>query len=188
MSDPIITALIGAAVAVVGWFVSQFLIRAREDRTRRLETLLKQSQKQIEEFYGPLFNIVHQIFVSSHVQYDILTARDSSGHDKLTSEQKSRITEFFLDNYFGKLHQEVNQILKTKLYLIEGSEMPERFFMYLRHVNQERDQRLIAKDLGIDTSFIPGLPWPDDFYTDIKRGFERAMRNYEDSLGGLRRS
>ena len=92
-----------------------------------METLLKQSQKQIEEFYGPLFNIVHQIFVSSHVQYDILTARDQSGQSRLTSEQRGRITDYFLDNYFSKLHQEVNQILKTKLYLIEGSEMPESF-------------------------------------------------------------
>jgi hypothetical protein len=188
MSDPIVVALIGAAVAVVGWFVSQFLIRAREDRTRRLETLLRQSQKQIEEFYGPLFNLVHQIFVSSHVQYDILTARDHSGQPRLTEEQRHRITDFFLDNYFSKLHQEVNQILKTKLYLIQGSEMPESFFSYLRHVNQERDQRLIAKDLGIDTSFVGGVPWPENFYTDIKRGFEEAMKNYEDCLGGLKRA
>jgi hypothetical protein len=188
MSEPIIIALIGAGVAIVGWFVSQFLIRAREDRTRRLETLLKHSEKQIEEFYGPLFNIVHQIFVSSHVQYDILTARDNSGQLRLTTEQRNPLTDFFLDNYFAKLHQEVNQILKTKLYLIEGSEMPDSFFTSLRHVNQERDQRLIAKDLGIDTSFVPGVPWPEDFYTDIKRGFERAMSKYENSLGGLRRA
>ena len=66
--------------------------------------------------------------------------------------------------------------------------MPDSFFTYLRHVNQERDQRIIAKDLGIDTSFVPGVPWPEDFYADIKRGFERAMSNYENSLGGLRRA
>jgi hypothetical protein len=167
---------------VAGWFVTQILNRRREDRTRKLENLLRHYQKQTEEFYGPLFNLVHQIFLVNETQSEITEARNG----RLTEEQKEKVSAWFLERHFSKLHAEVNEILKTKLYLVEGSEMPKSFYEYLRHSYQERDQHGIYTDLRIDTRFLPGRPWPQEFYDDIKNGFERAMGNYEAILDGLR--
>ena len=72
-------ALLAVLVTVTGWFVTQYLNRQKEDRTRRLESLLKHYQKQIEEFYGPLFNLVHQIFLVNHTLFAILTAKNKDG-------------------------------------------------------------------------------------------------------------
>lgn len=48
------------------------LVRAAEDRTRKLESLKRHYERQVEEFYGPLFNMVQQVFVANHVQWEIL--------------------------------------------------------------------------------------------------------------------
>ena len=63
--------------------------------------------------------------------------------------------------------------------------MPESFYKYLRHALQERDQRELGRR-GIDTSFLSGVPWPPDFYDEIKDGFDTAMKRYEECLDGLR--
>src|SRR5262249_40460163 len=154
------------------------LSRAAEDRTRKLESLKRHYERQIEEFYGPLFNMVNQVFVANHVQWEIL---------KRTNPTDSEIVrDYFHATYFDPMHAEIRQILRTKLYLIEGSEMPESFYLYLKHAAQERDQRTLWKQHQIDTSFLRGEPWPDPFYDDIRRGFETAMRNFERCLDGLK--
>src|SRR5262245_5066555 len=93
------------------------LSRAAEDRTRRLEGLKRHYERQIEEFYGPLFNMVNQVFVANHVQGEIL---------KRTNPPDSEmVRDYFHTMYFDPMHDEIRQILRTKLYLVEGSEMPE---------------------------------------------------------------
>jgi hypothetical protein len=154
------------------------LARVADDRTRKLESLKRHYERQIEEFYGPLFNMVHQVFVANHIQWEILRTTNPSESDK--------VRDYFHATYFGPMHDEIRQILRGKLYLIEGSEMPESFYLYLKHAAQERDQRTLWKQYGIDTSFLEGQPWPDRFYTDIRSGFETAMKNYERCLDGLK--
>lgn len=151
---------------------------AAEDRTRKLESLMHHYERQIEEFYGPLFNMVHQVFVTNHIQSDIV--------ERTGSEAAVKAEEYFQTTYFEPLHDGIRQILRTKLYLVEGSEMPASFYQYLKHAAQERDQRALWKRYGIDTSFLEGEPWPEEFYDDIKEGFEHAMKNYEACLDGLK--
>jgi len=64
--------------------------------------------------------------------------------------------------------------------------MPDSFYEYLRHASQERDQRELAEQQHIDTSFLKGAPWPEEFHEEIKRGFDTAMKNYEDCLDGIK--
>jgi hypothetical protein len=154
------------------------LVRVADDRTRKLESLKRHHERQIEEFYGPLFNMVHQVFVANHIQSEILRKTDPGESDK--------VRDYFHAAYFGPMHDEIRQILRGKLYLIEGSEMPESFYLYLKHAAQERDQRTLWKQHGVDTSFLAGQPWPDRFYADIRSGFETAMKNFERCLDGLK--
>jgi hypothetical protein len=154
------------------------LARLSEDRTRKLERLLRHYERQVEEFYGPLWNMVHQLYVCNETK-DKLTGR-------LNSEEASKVEEYYQQNYFRPLHDEIRQIMKTKLYLVDGAAMPESFYVYLRHATQERDQRELASLHHVHTAFLRGVPWPRDFHEDIRNGFDTAMKNYQQCLDGLK--
>ena len=57
MDTDIAVALIGAFIVALGWLVSYTFDKHREDRRRRLELRLSHLSRQIEECYGPLFNL-----------------------------------------------------------------------------------------------------------------------------------
>lgn len=156
------------------------------DRERKLKSLMDHYERQIEEFYGPLFNMVHQVFVANHIQWEMLNTKKDGGAPHLSADQAEAVTDYFQTTYFYPLHDEIIKIIRSKLYLIEGSEMPESFYKYLKHAAQERDQRTLWKEHHINTAFLEGQPWPQHFYSDIKQGFEQAMQNYEHCLEGLR--
>jgi len=162
------------------------LTRISQDRTRKLESLKRHYERQIEEFYGPLFNMVHQVFVANHIQWELLSVRDSNGQTMINEDNAEKIRDYFHSTYFSPMHAEIRKILSSKLYLIEGSEMPKSFYLYLKHAAQEHDQRSLWRDYKIDTSFLRGEPWPNNFYEDIKSGFERAMKNYALCLEGMK--
>lgn len=162
------------------------LTRISQDRTRKLESLKRHYERQIEEFYGPLFNMVHQIFVANNIQWELFSTKDKNGQKIVNEDSAEKIRDYFHNIYFWPLHGEIRQILCSKLYLIEGSEMPKSFYLYLKHAAQEHDQRLLWSGYKIDTSFLRGEPWPNNFYEDIKSGFENAMRNYETCLEGMK--
>jgi len=68
--------------------------------------------------------------------------------------------------------------LRTKLYLVEGAEMPASFYKYLYHATQEQAQFRLWKENNIDTKHIVGKPFPDQFIDDIKFGLQDAMQRY----------
>jgi hypothetical protein len=150
----------------------------KEDRARKLEKLLSYYERQIEEFYGPLWNMIHQLYVCNETKDKLVKRLDP---DKI-----KQVHEYYQTTYFRPVHDEIRSIIKTKLYLVDGVEMPESFYSYLRHATQERDQQELARNQQIDTSNVKGVPWPEDFHVDIKRGFDTAMRRYEECLNGLR--
>lgn len=156
------------------------------DRTRKIESLMKHYERQIEEFYGPLFNMVNQIFVANHVEWELLNTKQN-GQNLINDENmREMVRDYFQKTYFLPLHDEIISIMRSKLYLVEGAEVPETFYLYLKHAAQERDQRILWKQHGIDSSFLRGEPWPDRFYDDIKKGFETAMKRHESCLEGLK--
>jgi hypothetical protein len=152
--------------------------RLSQDRTRKLERLLKHYERQIEEFYGPLWNLVHQLYVSNETKERI--------ERRLNAEQRAVVDRYYHETHFRPIHEEMRQIIKTRLYLVDGAAMPDSFYKYLRHALQERDQRELAEQQHIDTTFLKGVPWPSDFHDEIKRGFDTAMKNYEACLGGIK--
>ena len=124
--------------------------------------------------------MVHQLYVCNHTKSELIP--------RLPSDQAGIVEQYYQNTYFISLHDEIRRILQTKLYLVEGADMPESFYAYLKHALQERDQRQLFQQCNVDTSFLPGAPWPNDFHNDIKNGFDTAMRRYEQCLEGLRSS
>jgi hypothetical protein len=158
--------LVAAFVTVLGWF----LTRRWEAQTRRLEQDLRYKQRQIEEFYGPLYNLMHQIFAAEEVQGNFLAA---------AAEKESEIRKYFQDNYFFPFHSEMLRILKDRLYLAEGAAVPSSFDEYLKHACDDR----VRSALQVFPEY--NWEWPDDFEEELKQGFRSVMGEYNGLLDRL---
>ena len=183
---PLYVGFLAAIVTAIGWVITNYLAKNKEDRVRQLEATKKHLERQIEEFYGPLFNLVHQIVVCNHVQHEILYSKDSKGNSIKSDSDADKVRQFFQDYYFIPLHDEMIRILKTRLYLIEGAEMPDSFYKYLRHSIQEQVQGTLWRKHGVDTSHVRGLPYPDEIYKDVKNGLDSTMIRYEQCINNLK--
>jgi hypothetical protein len=172
-------ALLTAGVAILGWFATSHLARRREEEKRRTDSTIKYLERQIEEFYGPLFSVLHQIFVAYDVQSRIVQGLRGWEDQQRAAQEESKVVQFFQKHYFIPLHEEMKLILKSKLYLMQGSEMPTSLYKYLRHSIQERAQFELWNEMGVDTSFVKGLPYPSNLYEELKASLEDLLRRYE---------
>jgi hypothetical protein len=170
------TAILAAVITIAGWYATYAYAKKREDRTRRIEIWLKYRQRQIEELYGPLLSLIEQIFNVWQVRENIL----QSGSASYSQDQQDQIKNFVWREYFSPLHREIGGLLRTKLYLLEGGEMPPSFSTYLEHATQEACQHRLWDELKLQTS--GGTPWPRDFYEDVKRTLERLMKEHRSGL------
>jgi hypothetical protein len=167
MTNPtLLAALVAAFITILGWF----LTRRWEAQTRRLEQDLKYKQRQIEEFYGPLYNLMHQIFAAEEVQQNFLVADPQKDGD---------IRKYFQNNYFLPFHSEMLRILKDRLYLVEGSDVPSSFEEYLKHACDDRARSALQ--------VFPehNWEWPDAFEEELKQGFGSVMNQYNVLLDRL---
>jgi hypothetical protein len=165
--------LITGGVTILGWYTTYAYTKMREDRTRRLDLLLKFRARQIEELYGPLLSLIEQIFNVWQVRENVLRGTAHSAEDQ------RRIREFFWEHYFTPLHQEIGTLRRTKLYLLEGGCLPDSFSEYLEHATQEACQHRLFAELGIDTSKVPGRPLPETFHSDVETALDRLMEEHQ---------
>jgi len=186
--DPLVeVAVIVGIVVLIGWFIVYLVERFKEDRRNRIASRAAYTARQIEELYGPLFSLMHQLSVLNQIQDFLVTAEDEHGGSRLAENQKADVRAFFQKNHFHALHSSIAEVLKDKLHLVHRAEVPESFYLYLRHSLQEREQLRLWEEEQIESSFLEGTPFPQNFYEDIKAGFERSMKTYGESLEELHR-
>jgi pimeloyl-ACP methyl ester carboxylesterase len=203
MGQPIATLLVGiltAAVTVGGWIVLHyFTVRreaearqdarqkelearlasdARVDRLKRLEILLKQTESQIAEFYGPIMGLIQQVWATWEVKHLMEMKLDPSIYQK--------VDHYVGERYFLVLHEKIRSILREKMHLLEGVSMPDSFYNYIKHSVMENIQINLWDEKQIDTSSVEGIGWPDQFPDDVKKGLRIAMQRQEDILAELR--
>ena len=138
---------------------------------------LHHQSQQIEQLYGPLLSLIEQIFSVWRVREGIL--KNSEYSVEKTEDVKLLIWKKY---GFAPLHIEIASLLRTKLYLLEGSRLPESFSKYLEHAKQEECQHLLWDELQIDTSHVPQRPWPDSFYPEVKSTLQRLMDDRQKGL------
>lgn len=169
MDDKILSALIGAAVASVGWFVTFFQQQWAKRREQRMAFL----RKQLEEFYTPLLALVQKKIDIQQIQ----DKRLEGGWDKLGGDWFPILT-YFEDNHIVPLMQQIGDLLRTKPYL--AVDWPLSFNQYLRHEAQSVALYLLWRNTGkpgnIDTE-----PWPTTLEGDVrvrKERLESALRKF----------
>lgn len=181
----IIGVSLTAVVTIAGWNVSHILAKRREDHTRRLEAAQKHVERQIQEFYGPLLNLIEQIFNVWAVRERIIKPNARSPLNPGSETENNEIRYYVQEHYFFPLHERIRQLLTEKLYLTDGGRIPKSFRAYLEHSTQQVVQKALEKDLNIDTRTAPILPWPDDFYEDVKATLESLMERYDQCIQDL---
>jgi hypothetical protein len=179
MADNLTATLLTVSVTAFGWYATYAYAKRAEDRTRRLEIQLKYQARQIEELYGPLLSLIQQIFNVWQVREVVLDGGRYSEGDR------QRIRNFFWERHFSPLHKEIGDLLRTRLYLLEGNRLPKSFSEYLQHATQEACQHQIWGELNIDTSHVRGRPWPGDFDREVRQTLDRLMDAYKTGLAGL---
>ena len=108
LNASVIAAALTGAVTAIGWFVLKGIDVRAQARLRRAEFRRSYIQKQIEEFYGPLYSLVWQILTTNHLKARILN------HPELKEQDKPSIEEYFATKYFLPIHNRVKSILETK--------------------------------------------------------------------------
>jgi hypothetical protein len=169
----VLGACMTGALTALGWFVTKRLDVRAQTKLKEAEFRRAHIQKQIEELYGPLYSLVWQIFAINDLKFAMLR------HQQIDPAKKVQIDDYFATKYFLPMHRQVKDILETKLYLVEGTSMPDSFQAYLRSALQETVQRDLWSSSGIDTSFVKGTPWPSSFYDDINHALTTLMKEYE---------
>lgn len=197
MDQPTATILSGGAVAIVtivGWLAVHYLTRSREiesrsasasaaDRTKRLEILLKQHERQIEELYGPIYTLLQ--FIYNVWQIRKAMVKDLAGMEPPEKALIEQVDWFVGENYFHPTHDEIRTILKSRLFLIEGAEMPKSFAAYLEHSMMENIKIRLRKDAKIDVPWSSVVRFPTQFDTDIKAGLSAALMARQKILDNL---
>jgi hypothetical protein len=192
----LITGSTTAVVTIGSWLAVHYFTRKREvegrliaaaqvDKTKRLEILLSHHQRQIEEFYGPIYSLIQLIWNVWSVKRDLMSKLAPEDNGKNIEEVKAEIDEFIGSKFFAPIHHEIRSILKTKLYLIEGAKMPPSFYEYLGHAIMEDVQSKLWQEAAISTKSVHGKTWPRSFPKDIKAGFDKAMRSYQQIIDKL---
>lgn len=112
IESALMTAGIAAVVGAVGWITAYILTGWREDRTKRLQLQLEQSATQIREFYAPLVALTQQLDSTVDVLHSVTKGKSGEEHDELVG--------LMYFQFFLPIHEQINEILKTKVRLLKG--------------------------------------------------------------------
>jgi hypothetical protein len=183
MADTIDVAAFTAACSAIaggtGFLISYFLAGRREDRTKRLQLTLEHTSSQIREFYAPLVALTDQLNTTAKVKEELFS--NKGGEDRRNLEL------LFYNTFFLPIHNQISDIIKTKVHLLEGDSIPDSFQKYFGHFTSERAYYYLT-ERQIDLSGVVVSDYPPKFYWDVRRGFDEVTTRYENSLKELRHS
>jgi hypothetical protein len=171
----LVPALIAAFVAGLGWFVASWLASRREDRTKRLQLTIEQAEKQVSEFYSPLIFLIERLDATYRAKQGMLAA---------CPDKKGPIEEVAYTEHFLPTHQEIATILKTKIRLLEGSEIPPPLLNYIDHFTSENIAWRLKRD-GIDV-WSQVKRFPSEFFDQLQQDRALVYTRYQNALQELR--
>jgi hypothetical protein len=175
MDPKVLVAIIAGVVTAIGWIVTHFSLKWREDATRRLQLIRDHAAEQIKEFYAPLSALTEQLDAAATI---------CEGVKVLKPEHATKIAELIYADSFEPTHEEIMNILKTKLHLAEPDHINKKSFIdYLHHYRAGHIKAMLDRNgLSADVK-DPGFP--SDFPDDIRKGLNAAYARYDASIKEL---
>ena len=185
MSTELVVAVIAATVTAFGWLITHALQAASDERRRRDDALLKFTERQLEELYGPLALLVIE------GRRTIQDLRDAVGREHIfkgeppLSEDERAAWLFWSDNDFIPRNEQIKSLLAAKTHLIESPSIPASFVAFLDHhnswiVNHRRWQ--LEK---VPYSWHSKIAWPKEFEADVLEAFERLKKRHSSLIQRL---
>ena len=179
MNIQILATILTGLVTITSLIISNYFMRRKEDRTKRLQIRIEYASKQIEEFYGPLYSLIQQMKNYKSVRQSIIMPQD------IPPDEVNKIKIFFREEYQMPLNNEIRDLIKNKFHLIEGKELPSSFWTFLQYSTQQSAQVRLWKELQMETHHIQGTPWPNEFEEDVKKTVTELINRYDSLLKEL---
>lgn len=166
--------IVAGIVTAMGWVVAKY----KEDAARRQEASLRHLQRQIEELYGPLYGLLRQSRIIYEVAKKVLPKRQDG---RLAIERfepkQEELWLHFVDKYLRPLNSQMSEIIRTKMYLLEGGVIPDSFASYLEHAAQsEAVHSLRTPESGKLVEMW--VPFPASFNDDVERTLNKLILCY----------
>jgi hypothetical protein len=158
-----IGALIGSLAAAVGWFAVHALSSRREVAARRDNATRDHLERQIEQLYGPLLGLIQHSRMVFAVALDKLPNKNGRIDFSSFSDRDAEIWRYFVERYFIPGNTQIRELIRSKMHLLEGGNLPESFASFFEHEVQLEALHKLWKEKGVDSSDIHGPGWPVDF-------------------------
>jgi hypothetical protein len=121
--------------------------------------------------------LTQQLDSTVDVLHSVTKGKSGEEHDELVG--------LMYFQFFLPIHEQINEILKTKVHLLEGAVTPESFVDYFKHYAIEKAFRQLKRDQK-DVSQIVIPRYPPPFYYDVRAGYGIVLKRYEDAREELR--
>ncbi|OYU55691.1 MAG: hypothetical protein CFE25_00080 [Chitinophagaceae bacterium BSSC1] len=148
MNVTILTLVGTFFIALIGYIVKylhDLTLQRRRDNLTYLE-------KQIGEFYGPLFILGNVGMISFNALIKRLKKEDDRHLLKDLTKEEKRIWRLWVQNVFMPNNLEMENIIKDKAYLIKEDVIPSCFIEFATHV---ADYKVVV------------AKWKEEDYSDL---------------------
>ncbi len=116
METKLLIAYITALVTILGWLTVHLLTKRREDRTRKIETMLEHVDRQITDFYGPVFNLIEQMW-SSRIVHDQLF-RGERASSALSKDDLVKVRIHYWNFFYKPIHFIYNHYIFNIMFVL----------------------------------------------------------------------
>ena len=144
--------------------------RRSEAEERALLQDLAFLDRQISELYGPLFSLIDRLDVVYEIEHGIVDPNN------LSEEQKGIVRDYIQKNYYSVVHAQIDEILRTKLYLIDAAQVPDNYREYVAHATQSDIQKALFSEFRIPTDHLKGVEYPGDINGNIDESLKSALQ------------
>jgi hypothetical protein len=182
MEIPIVAALAGAVAGGVFSLLNQILL---DRRKRREEARLRHLQRQIEELYGPLYGLIQFGAAINEAEWLRLPkeSRDENGWPR--DEQGGKALQFFRERYYLPLNEQMLELIRTRIHLLDSDGIPESFAKFTRHAAQLDCFHRLYSEVAVRTHGITTIDYPPEFRSDVEDTLYKLRKEYDEYIRRL---
>jgi Fe-S cluster biosynthesis and repair protein YggX len=160
--------LITIIIALFGYLFTYYhklKLKQREDKLKLIE-------KQINEFYGPLYMTVRSTEIMIAALYAKRKAMGMNFLDEDAPKSEKDISEWriWVENIFMPLNEKILNLIIDKAHLIREKEVPECLLNFVAHVSGYR--AIVKKwEKGDFSEAVSPFPYPRDLKEYAERSY-----------------